>query len=170
MLGLKSHVHIQTILRLDRIQEIHQNVDKQNKKSEYQNKTKTDRYRYVTSPRWAVRKRNIKLTTPPHLCVIVPYKYRWGSAGSFSFCLLIVAVRNVCVLHGALGRLFGRNKLTGVGFCGSLCVALRESWWDEYTAISPWRGLCFNTNSPEVSPLIVNSLIGKWREKKRIGE
>ena len=40
MLGLKSHVNIQTILRLDRIQEIRQNVEKQNKNSEYKNKQK----------------------------------------------------------------------------------------------------------------------------------
>ena len=92
------------------------------------------------SPRWAVRKQNIKLTTPPHLREVVPYKYRWGSVGSFSFCLLIVAVRHFwCVLRGAL-RI---SVLTGVSVrCGSWWLS-EEPRWAEYTAVSPWWGLVF---------------------------
>ena len=50
---LKSHVNIQTIIRLDRIQEICQNVAKQNKNSEYQinkNKYRQIQNRYITPP------------------------------------------------------------------------------------------------------------------------
>ena len=36
MFRLRSHVNIQTILRLDRIQENHQNVAKQKQNTEYQ--------------------------------------------------------------------------------------------------------------------------------------
>ena len=45
---------------------------------------------------------------------------------------------------------FVESKLTGVGFRDGSCVALRESWLAEYTAVSLWRGLCFSTNSAEV--------------------
>ena len=48
--GLRSQVNIQTILRLDRIQENHQNVAKQKQNSEYkinkQMQTKTDMLQY----------------------------------------------------------------------------------------------------------------------------
>ena len=40
MLGLKSHVNIQMILRINRIQENHQNIDKQNKTQNIKNKQK----------------------------------------------------------------------------------------------------------------------------------
>ena len=50
MLELKSHVNIQTILRLDRIQETRQNVAKQNKNSEYEiNKNKYRQIQNVTA-------------------------------------------------------------------------------------------------------------------------
>ena len=48
VLGLNSHVNIKTILRLDRIQEIRQNVAKKNKNSEYRNKQ--NKYRQTQNP------------------------------------------------------------------------------------------------------------------------
>ena len=62
MFRLRSQVNIQTILRLDRIQEIRQNVAKQNKNSEYQiNENKYRTGRIVTHAR-------IHMHTHAHTC------------------------------------------------------------------------------------------------------